>query len=473
MKVLLYNWVSYDDEKTRGGGVTVYLKNLIKYLQNNKKDIDITFLHSGSYYDIYDRTLRYELVDNCIECKNYAIVNSPVFAPAYLSFPQVDTVLEDVELKDVFIKFLEENGPFDVVHFHNLEGLSLKVLEIKSLFPKIKFIYTLHNYYAFCPQVNLWRKESICCKKNNTDEECIECMRWHVPFEKLRYKMAMTYTLCKRNDEKLRNAYKECGRKLDEYFREEEFGQLKDSDKIQRSFIRYRREFVDIINKNIDIVLGVSQRVCDIANEMGIEKQKIRVAYIGTQIAEQTKKPSDIKMNDEVIELIYLGYRRKDKGYFFLLDVLETLPDFVAKRIAVTIAAKTLPDYPDREINKSRFKRFEVYDGYERESLEELLKGKHLGIVPVLWEDNLPQVAIEMVALGVPIITSNRGGASELGNNELFQFEAENVEECCEKIKFFVENPEKLQDFWRNSMELVTMDKHLEELLKIYNEEKG
>ena len=95
---------------------------------------------------------------------------------------------------------------------------------------------------------------------------------------------------------------------------------------------------------------------------------------------------------------------------------------------------------------------------------------RYLGIIPVLWEDNLPQVAIEMVAEGVPIIASDRGGASELGNNELFSFEAGNVKACCDRISYFVKRPERIQSFWGEAAKLVTMKEHISELLEIYGE---
>ena len=35
MKILYYNWEQFDNPKHIGGGVTVYLNNLITYLINN------------------------------------------------------------------------------------------------------------------------------------------------------------------------------------------------------------------------------------------------------------------------------------------------------------------------------------------------------------------------------------------------------------------------------------------------------
>src|SRR5690606_37858124 len=74
---------------------------------------------------------------------------------------------------------------------------------------------------------------------------------------------------------------------------------------------------------------------------------------------------------------------------------------------------------------RSRFAALTWHDGYQPTELPAILEGVDLGVVPVQWEDNLPQVAIEMVAHGVPILTSDRGGAQELGGaNPDFTFRA-------------------------------------------------
>ena len=57
----------------------------------------------------------------------------------------------------------------------------------------------------------------------------------------------------------------------------------------------------------------------------------------------------------------------------------------------------------------------------------------NLGIVPPLWEDNLPQVAIEMISNGIPVLTSMNGGAKELNSHVMFRFHTE--KDLLEKIK--------------------------------------
>ena len=91
-----------------------------------------------------------------------------------------------------------------------------------------------------------------------------------------------------------------------------------------------------------------------------------------------------------------------------------------------------------------------------------------LGIVPVLWEDNLPQVAIEMAAYGVPVLSSDLGGASELTCNKEFVFKAGDISECKAKIVQFVNCPEKLKEYYDDFPGLTTMKQHIDELWKYY-----
>lgn len=472
MKILLYNWVMFDDEKDRGGGVTVYLRNLIEKLITNFPNIDVNFLTSGSYYDIYDKSLRYEKIDNIwgSKCKSYAIINSPIFSPAYLSFSELDIVLNDDKLKIVFADFLDNQGPFDIVHFHNLEGLSLNVLENKHLFLGTKFIYSLHNYYAFCPQVNLWKNELCNCMQVDTGEACMECMRQHVPHEKLRYKMAMTFYLRKHPSKILENAYQECGKRLDEYFKDMEKSELcqEEKEKVIDALSLYRKKFINMLNVNMDCILAVSKRVKQIALNMGIEEEKVSVSYIGTKAAEYAKSRINCFHEGEPISIVFMGYQRKDKGFFFLVEALNQLEPEIAKKISVTLAAKKTTK-ENVYIDSKKFFDYRFQNGYIREEISELLKDKHLGIVPVLWEDNLPQVAIEMVANGVPILSSDRGGASELSTNKDFCFEAGNITEFINKLTYLINNPKVINDFWDGYVKLNTTEDHIMELLNVYS----
>ena len=110
------------------------------------------------------------------------------------------------------------------------------------------------------------------------------------------------------------------------------------------------------------------------------------------------------------------------------------------------------------------------YNGYTHDELSKILSNIDLGIVPVIWEDNLPQIAIEFIANGVPIITSDMGGAQELFNNNDFVFEAGNTDEFILKLENIIDNKEKLDEFFTKTNKLTSMDEHINALLNYYKE---
>jgi hypothetical protein len=109
------------------------------------------------------------------------------------------------------------------------------------------------------------------------------------------------------------------------------------------------------------------------------------------------------------------------------------------------------------------------FDGYTHEQLETILDGVDVGMIPVQWEDNLPQVATEMVAHGVPLITSHRGGAKELGgDNPAFVFKSSNKAALIEIWRQLIEGELQPGDYWESAVSLTTMDDHLNRLMELW-----
>ena len=469
MKILFYNWVPFDEEN-RGGGVTVYTRNLINGILKKYPNQDITFLCAGSYYDTNDRTIRCEELQlKCnIRCKAFTIVNSPVFAPAYLSFYHLNKMINDNELKKVFFSFLVEKGPFDIVHFQNFEGLSLETIACKNKFPKTKFIYSIHNYYAFCPRVDLWRNNSENCSCLNTGSHCLDCMICHVPSEKLKRKMYIDYMQRKDNTPDT-NYYNSMRKEIDAQYAVEELRPLSfdEREELRICLNDYRRKLVNVINENMDVILAVSERVKEIALKNGIKKEKIRTSYIGTDVAENAINYYKGVLAPPVT-MVYMGYQNKEKGFFFLMDVLNKMEPEISKKMNVMILARG-SFYTEEMLNlhKRKFNNAFFQNGYKREEILSILSQADFGIVPVLWEDNLPQVAIEMAANGVPVLCSDRGGVKELTSNPNFIFKADDVCDCIKKITQLINCPNELKEYYRNYRGLTTMDKHVEELCTV------
>lgn len=470
MKVLHYYWTQYDDTEKFGGGIRVYLKNIINY---QKQKYEVYMLNSGVDYDFKSNTYikSQNIEKNGI--KQFSIFNSPMLAPSKCSFFRQDVYLDDEILYKIFSDFIKKYGPFDVIHFHSLEGLSLNVLKIKELFPQTKLILTLHNYYPFCPQVNLWKNDKETCDDFHEGKDCISCIPYVPNFKLVRYSYLITHYLklirCDKYSELLMKKIKLLYNKYKKYLslKEKEENDCFDLNSYYNSF---RLKNVDYINKYIDIVCCVSNKVKEIAIDKKIKFDKCRVIYIGTEFAKKQMKKLRYPMKNNELNVIYMGYMRKDKGFYFFIEALEKMSEKIAKKINVTIAAR----FDDMDILirinklKNKFNNINVYNGYTHEQIEKITQNINLGIVPVLWEDNLPQVAMELKSMGIPVLASDRGGASELSLSKFFKFEAGNINDFNEKISNILDSPEILNDYYAKQIELSTIEEHCDLLDELY-----
>jgi glycosyltransferase involved in cell wall biosynthesis len=236
---------------------------------------------------------------------------------------------------------------------------------------------------------------------------------------------------------------------------------------------RYLEENKHAINSYVDSVIAVSERVKDVFIKEGYNPEIIRTMYIGTKAALRQTNSSCFRYSlGSDFHIAYFGYMTESKGFYFLLDALEELEDEIASHICVKICAK----YDKRNVHelkriealRKRFKQIELHNGFTHDNEKELLSDVHLGIVPVLWEDNLPQVLIEQISYGVPILVSNLGGGREIVNNSAFVFKAGDTSDFLGKLISIYTDPELLNDFWDHSMRLVTCESHINELLSLY-----
>ena len=475
-KILIYNWIPFDEIENKGGGVTVYTRSLIEELVKDSS-LKIFFLSSGRAYDRKNKRIRIEKRDSILgeKCESYQIVNSPIFSSARISFPFIEKYLNDVALLDVISSFIVKCGGFDVVHFQNFEGLSLSVFKIKQRFPQMKVFFSVHNYYLFCPEVMLWYADKENCQKKECGKWCLECMERNIHYKKIVYNQSIVYEQEKRGSRVLSPIILSMQKfnELKYAFYDKYLCRELSEDQVQvfaKNCSEFRKRNIEYVNRYVDKVIVVSGRVNEIALKMGINREKILISYIGTKAADYQIGHLAFKYDGIAFRICYLGKMKSMKGFYFLLDALEKMPEDISGKIEVIIAAKNEDNEAVKRINnlKKKYIRVRWYDGYKYEQLTEILHGVQLGIVPVLWEDNLPQVAIEMKANGIPVLASNLGGASELSVSDEFVFTAGKTDEFLSKLKWFVDNPDMLNRYWMDNKKLLTMKEHVEELKKIW-----
>jgi len=527
MRILLYNWAPFDDPEQRGGGVRVYENNLIQHLESG--DHEISVLSSGLEYDLMDQRVRIEPTTNTHgdKVRSYALVNSTVLAPGHHSFgsPQV---FAEGEMLTVWHNFLRQRGPFDVVQFDSLEGIPLTFLRVHEAAFDTQVVVYAHNYYIVCPQVNLWKDERVHCDDYHGGRDCVTCLQlkpnareverahqlsrllrsvgiqpghpayasayslyaWVKPRKRLFRALTavgmMGFALSRPRSVP-RVAHAVVGHVTE---REPQLEPIRGVLKIApstsggatdpgrslslASVFRERRErSVALVNAEVDAVLATSHRSRRVLAKYDIAEEKLKVAYIGTKAAEdfsRADRRKDLLVSGQ-LSLAYLGYMRRDKGFFFLLDALEACPPELRSHLRLVVAARGFDPQAMERLSALADSMVDVvhYDGYTHAELPRILRTVDVGVIPVQWEDNLPQVAIEMTSNGVPLITSHRGGARELGgDNPQFVFTGSSAPGLIEIWRRVLEGELEPGDYWSSAMTPVTMEEHSAQLLELY-----
>lgn len=480
MRVLYVNWVDYLDAEARGGGVSLYQSNLMAARPGDQT----LFLACGTSYDLSgpsaSKPPRWEPMRHgpvADRARRFEIVNSGVMAPGHASFGNPAQVSHE-PTEAVFFDFLARNGPFDVVHFNNLEGLPAGVLRLKDHFPDTRVVLSLHNYYPFCPQVNLWREERMHCTDFEGGAACETCLPVRLAPSAMRLAAGLSYRLkcaglepgSRRYDWTVRLAMGLGRRGLRGLRALRRKRPPVDVRRVSRDaadgFAARRRAMVETLNTGCDVVLCVSEAVRKIAISYGIEPDLAKTCYIGTAQAAAWDRtaPRPFPQHPEgPLTLAYLGYMRRDKGFFFLLDALEAAPDALLSQIRLIVAARRGEATLMSRLAalRPRLAGLDWRDGYSHDGLDPLLEEVDVGLIPPLWADNLPQVAIEMHSRHIPLLCSDKGGAQELAGCAAMVFPAGDGAALRARLAALVAGEIDMDAYWQGAHPPVTMAQHI------------
>ncbi|RZL29150.1 MAG: glycosyltransferase [Sphingomonas sp.] len=490
MRVLLYNFVQ--PEEAGAGGVGVYLNNLAKALA---RDNDVILLSSGDRYSPTSREPRVTFSRDAYH--RAVIVNSPVIAPAAYSFGDPDTYRSSTQIDFVPDMLFKKYGKIDVFHFQNIEGLTRSFfVALKDAFPEARLIYSVHNYHPVCPRVSLWYQDRVVCEDYRDGAACTMCLapifdphyirnRRRLIWVEKAYprataalapvlhlaKLARRSLVKRRARADTADAVSTQGQTVAPIDAPSDVP-LAIPSRVPpaTSYAGFRNDNIALFRDVFDQVLAVSERTGKVFVDRGVPAAKVAVSYIGTAHKEKYLTSTKIIDIGSGLHLGYIGYMGTDKGFNFLLDCLERVPADIAAGITVTIAARnTFPDRHERmeEIGR-RFKTLRYFDGYTHANLDAVLDGVNLGLIPVLWEDNLPQTAIELVSRGIPILTSDRGGAQEIAKNASFIFQAGNEEDMVDRLSRISKRELSLGAFWESDIQVFSMNEHVQDLMRYY-----
>jgi len=512
-RILHYNWAQCDDPHGRGGGVSVYLRNLLDHAAGRDGN-SYVLLSAGQHYTLFDRRPRYVETANAFAdrgVRSFRILNSPVKAPAHDMFAAIRLWRTDRAIAGLFERFLRAEGPFDTVVFHSMEGISSEVLALRESFPGTRFVYMWHNYMPLCPQIELLHQNATDCRDNGGGARCVGCLsglpdrkaliaaqrlgsalelsglagrpqgNFLFAFAMAAFQAARALRFLALDFRAgLRDRFRAWRRSPPSMsaFRPVDPGSEgpppagEDGTALARQAADYRlwREVNrDLLNR-FDAHWAVSELVARTIAALGIDRRRIRVTPLAMDIhaapavmrARALAKPAHSR-----VRLSFIGYGIPSKGLPFLTEALADADiPLLRERAELTVYARLTPHQKARLAPlAARFASFRLVDGYDRAALARIARATDLNIVPSIWRETFNQVACEMLCLGTPsLVSSTVGFGMFLGDHPDFVFASGDAADFRRKLVALVAEPALLRRFFDSAPVLPDMARHLEML---------
>jgi len=238
----------------------------------------------------------------------------------------------------------------DVIHCHGWVVYSM--LKIRKRFD-IPLILTLHDYGLICPTRTVYRDGKICSVVNL--QTCISCSQTKVGILKAR---AMCWALSKNKNE------------------------------------------LNLVDK----YLAVSNSVKD-AHEhlLNIPEEKIEVIHNFFGLDEQSKKPEKTTLPTDFI--LFVGAMKPEKGIDTLIKAYRKLKT----QVKLLLIGMKRPGY-----NFQNEDGVILLENQPRHVVMEAWQRCRFGVVPSVWEDPCPTVALEAMACGKAVVASDIGGLKDI-----------------------------------------------------------
>ena len=317
-----------------------------------------------------------------------------------------------------FSRVLADFRP-DVVHCHNIIGLSVTILHVAREFGA-RVLMTLHDHWAFCFKNTIMKTEGVACVDYS---RCDECM----PFI--------------------------------------------DDGGGRRLPMRMRQDFMKLAMDAVDAFVSPSQYLADSYIQAGFAPDKMHVIWNGIDVdkfATIVRKPLQGKLR-----FSFFGNFGRHKGIHTLFEALPLLKDPNSVQINLIGDGNERAAYEQQLLENGCTGLVKFWGKLDNGDVARAYAETDVLVLPSIWHENQPVSITEAMACGVPVIGSNMGGIPELVEDGVsgFIFEAGNATDLAEKMDQLIDDSVLVKTMGLNGHKKicdVTFARQVEALLGIY-----
>lgn len=370
----------------------------------------------------------------------------------------------DSRIGALFENFTERRKP-DLVHFHHTIALSSDLPE-RALRLGLPCVMTLHDYWHFCPRIQLLRPDGSVCSGPEGGLACARCVR---PPE-----VGLAERVARKVYAKIPLGPRSAAKAL--YYRlraaraaKSAKGAQPDSGRIAffRRRLLHMREQFGCVSRAISPSRALAERY----SSAGFDAGKLCVIPHG--LAPMARRPGRRRPGGKP-RFCFIGSVMAHKGLHVFLDAMARIGP-----IAEGVIYGQRPDYEywrgvERRLREPALSHVRWLGPYHPEDLPAIFAAVDALVVPSIWPEAFSLVTREAFQAGVPVVGSATGGIAEAvlhGENGLLVAPGD-TEALAAALRRLSRDPELLERLKEGAerSEVKAMHDYAGEVAAIYRE---
>ncbi|MBN2030688.1 glycosyltransferase [bacterium] len=221
-------------------------------------------------------------------------------------------------------------------------------------------------------------------------------------------------------------------------------------------------------------VIAVSQATAQfLIDKRGVNPGKIIIIPYGVDLnLFSDQKDNQIRQELGIGEQKYIigmiGRLHPQKGHIYLIEAAQKVVQKKKEAFFVIVGDGKLRDFLENEVKNKNLSEHFLFTGF-RNDIPQLLKCFNIFILPSLYE-GLPNVILEAMATGIPVIATNVDGSREAVINQKtgILLPAKNSSELARSIQRLIENPDIAKKMGENGRKRVEEHFSLEKQVRTF-----
>ncbi len=308
----------------------------------------------------------------------------------------------------------------DVVHFHNLIGLSVKIVHLARE-AGATTVVTLHDHWGYC------FKNTALVTEGEQCEDATACRR------------------CQ---------------------------QVIDDGRGRRIPMRMRQDSFALLAGSVDAFVSPSRYLADSYVAAGFPAGRMHVVWNGIDV-ERFAKVRRVR-SDGPLRFSFIGHFGRHKGVHTLLQALPLVSSRADLRINLVGDGEERADYERVLAANGWARRVRFWGKVDNSRIDDVYAETDVLVLPSIWRENQPVSITEAMASGCAVIASDMGGNCELVADGVtgYLFTAGDAAQLAERMSRFVDHPDLPERMGRDGRRRISpcsLQAQVGELLGVYS----